>query len=207
MLENPQMLLLILPILLFSIVIHEMAHGYAALFQGDPTAKNMGRLTLNPLVHLDPIWSVAVPTLTMVLGGFFFGMAKPVLYNPNNLRNKKWGEAIVAIAGPASNVLIALIFAVILQVMFMLQVTDQLLLQGMFLVVVMNLFLAIFNMIPVPPLDGSKILFAFLKPSQRHIRLWLEQYSLYLFIALLFVLLNTSFISEFVFTLSQLLIG
>jgi len=207
MLENPEMLLLVLPILLFSIVIHEIAHGYAAYFQGDPTAKNMGRLTLNPLVHLDPIWSVLVPATTMLVGGFFFGMAKPVLYNPNNLRNKKWGEAIVAIAGPASNVVIALIFAGVLQVMFLFQVTDQVLLHGMFLVVVMNLFLAVFNMIPVPPLDGSKILFAFLKPSQRYIRVWLEQYAIFLFIVLLFVLLNTNFIGNFVLRLSEILIS
>lgn len=206
MLQDPQILLLVLPILLFSIVIHEMAHGYAALFQGDPTAKNMGRLTLNPLVHLDPIWSVAVPTVTMVMGGFFFGMAKPVLYNPNNLRNKKWGEAIVAVAGPVSNVVIALIFAAVLQIMFAVGVTDSLLIQGMFIVVVMNLFLAVFNMIPIPPLDGSKILFAFLKPSQRYIRLWLEQYSFVLFIVLLVVALNTNFISNIVFFLSQFLI-
>ena len=200
------MLLLILPILLFSIVIHEMAHGYAALFQGDPTAKNMGRLTLNPLVHLDPIWSVAVPTMTLLVGGFFFGMAKPVLYNPNNLRNKKWGETIVAVAGPASNIVIAFIFAGIFKVMVATGFSDALVLQGIFLVVVMNLFLALFNMIPIPPLDGSKVLFDILGKKNRHIRVWLEQYSLFLLLGLLFVLLNTDFVGEFVFYLADLLV-
>jgi len=207
MLENPQMLLLVLPILLFSIVIHEMAHGYAALFQGDPTAKKMGRLTPNPLVHLDPIWSMVVPTVTLLIGGFFFGMAKPILYNPNNLRNKKWGESIVAVAGPISNIVIALIFTGVLKIMYALNVTDTLLLQGMFLVVVMNLFLAIFNMIPIPPLDGSKVLFDVLGRKNRYIRIWLEQYSLFLLLGLLFVLLNTDFAGEFVFSLAQLMVG
>ena len=207
MLENPQMLLLILPILIFSIVIHEMAHGYAALFQGDPTAKNMGRLSLNPLVHLDPIWSVLVPTVTMIAGGFFFGMAKPVLYNPNNLRNKKWGESIVAVAGPISNIVIALIFVGILKVMFAFGYADTMVLQGMFLVVVMNLFLAIFNMIPVPPLDGSKILFDFLGQKHRFIRQWLEKYALFLLVGLLLLLLNTQFMSYFVLYLATLLVG
>lgn len=199
MLQNPELLLFIIPVLLFSIVLHEMAHGYAALFQGDPTARDMGRLTLNPLVHLDPLWSVAVPTLTMLVGGFFFGMAKPVMYNPRNLRNKKWGEAIVAIAGPAVNVAIAAIMLAAIYVTALVGATNELLYQSLVIVMVMNLFLAVFNMIPVPPLDGSKILFALLPARMHHVRRWMEQYSLFLVIILLVVILNTNFLGNLVY--------
>ena len=179
MFESIEMLLLVIPVLLFSIVIHEMAHGYAALFLGDPTAKNMGRLTLNPVVHLDPIWSVAVPTITMLVAGFFFGMAKPVMYNPYNLRNKKWGEAIVAVAGPLSNLAIAGFFVLAVYVLSFVGVTNALVYQAMGIVVIMNIFLAVFNMIPIAPLDGSKILYACLGHNQQHVRVWMEQNSLF----------------------------
>ena len=206
MLENPHLLLLVIPILLFSIVIHEMAHGYAALFLGDPTAKNMGRLTLNPLVHLDPLWSVLVPTTTMLLGGFFFGMAKPVVYNPRNLRDKKWGEAKIALAGPVSNMVIALIFVSFIKTFALFGLGSPVLYDALAIVVIMNIFLAVFNLIPIAPLDGSKILFALLKPNQQYIRIWMEQNSFFLLLILLVVLLNTPFLSGFVWWLSSILI-
>jgi Zn-dependent protease len=130
--------------LILSVVIHEMAHGYAANWLGDPTARLAGRLSPNPLVHLDPLMSVIVPGLLIMSGSpFLFGAAKPVPYNPYNFRNQKWGEAIVAAAGPLANVVLAVIFAVLVR-------SIQ--------IVMLNIFLALFNLVPVPPLDGSKIL-------------------------------------------------
>src|ERR1035437_1390109 len=103
-------------ILLFSAIIHEVAHGYAALFQGDTTAKYENRLTLNPIRHIDPLGSVILPLLLFIFHSpVLFGWAKPVPFNPYNLRNRRWGEAIVAVAGPAVNIVIALIFGLILR--------------------------------------------------------------------------------------------
>ncbi len=154
--------ILIIAALIMSIVLHEMAHGYAANWLGDPTARLQGRLSGNPLVHLDPIGSVLVPALLFFgNAGILFGWAKPVPYNPYNLRDQKWGEAIVAAAGPAINIALALFFALLIRF-------DALLgLPGSFIeiaayVVYINILLAFFNMIPIPPLDGSKILKALL---------------------------------------------
>src|SRR6185369_136655 len=97
-------------ILIFSVIIHEVSHGYAAYMQGDNTAKYAGRLTLNPLKHLEWFGSFFLPVISYFLGGFIIGWAKPVPFNPYNLRNHRWGEALVAVAGPAANILIALIF-------------------------------------------------------------------------------------------------
>src|ERR1700750_249745 len=101
---------------LFSVIIHEVSHGYAALMQGDRTAEYEGRLTLNPLKHIDPVGTLILPILSLMLpGSFLFGWAKPVPFNPYNLRNQRWGEAIVVIAGPLSNIVIALIFGLFIR--------------------------------------------------------------------------------------------
>lgn len=148
--------------LVFSVVLHEMAHGYAANWLGDPTARLQGRLSGNPLVHIDPLMSVIIPGLLILSGSsILFGAAKPVPYNPYNFTNQKWGEAIVAAAGPAMNVAIAIIFAVLVQN------AEILNLSGTFVslaidIIMLNIFLAIFNLMPIPPLDGSKILPKFL---------------------------------------------
>src|SRR3989338_330219 len=105
----------VIAILVMSVVIHEVSHGYAALALGDPTAKYQGRLTLNPISHLDPVGSFLVPLLGYFAGDFIIGWAKPVPFNPYNLRNQKWGEAIVAIAGPLSNIFLATIFGLIIR--------------------------------------------------------------------------------------------
>src|SRR3989344_2638548 len=165
----------IIAILIMSVVIHEVAHGYAALSLGDSTAKYQGRLTLNPLNHLDPVGSVLVPLLGYFLGGFIIGWAKPVPFNPYNLRNQRWGEAIVAVAGPLSNIAIALIFGLIIRYIGLTELTPIL-----SFVVLINLTLAFFNLIPVPPLDGSKILFAFLPLHMDNVRRSLEQYGFFL---------------------------
>lgn len=153
--------------LIISVIIHEMAHGYAANWLGDPTARLAGRLSANPLVHIDPMMSVILPGLLLLSGSpILFGAAKPVPYNPYNLRNQKWGEAIVAVAGPLSNIVIAIVFAVIVRIaeLGILGVSETFI-QLSVQIIVLNIFLAFFNLIPIPPLDGSKILPKFLPHS------------------------------------------
>ncbi len=145
-------------ILIMSVVIHEVAHGYAALALGDVTAKYAGRLTLNPIKHLDPFGSVILPLImSMIPGGIMLAWAKPVPYNPYNLRNKRWGELLVAIAGPISNVLIAILVGLAIRVAIFTGFSGPALTLAV-ITVIMNLYLAFFNMIPIPPLDGSKVL-------------------------------------------------
>jgi len=149
-------------VLIFSVVLHEMAHGYAANWLGDPTARLAGRLTANPIPHLDPMMSVILPGLLVVTGSpVLFGAAKPVPYNPYNFTNQKWGEAIVAVAGPAANVGIAIIFALLIRSAELLSLSQAFITLA-FQVVILNIFLAFFNLVPIPPLDGSKILPKFL---------------------------------------------
>ena len=144
--------------LIISVIIHEMAHGYAANWLGDPTARLQGRLSPNPLVHLDPMMSVILPGLLLLSGSpILFGAAKPVPYNPYNFTNQKWGEAIVAAAGPASNICIAAIFAILIRSAELLQLSQSFI-QLSAMIVILNIFLAFFNLVPIPPLDGSKIL-------------------------------------------------
>ena len=154
---EPTQIALILA-LIISIVIHEVAHGYAANALGDPTARLQGRLSFNPLVHIDPLMSVILPALLILSGSHFvFGAAKPVPYNPYNFTNQKWGEALVALAGPASNVFLAIVFAVLIRFTELLHLSETFTMLA-FQIVVLNLFLAFFNLVPLPPLDGSKIL-------------------------------------------------
>lgn len=149
-------------ILIISIVLHEVAHGYAANWLGDPTARLAGRLTLNPLPHIDPLGSLLIPGILVLSGAqFLIGWAKPVPYNPYNLSNQKWGEAIVAGAGPATNIGLALIFTILIRSAELLGLSHTAV-QLCAIVVFINILLAFFNMIPVPPLDGSKILKAIL---------------------------------------------
>lgn len=148
--------------LVLSVIIHEMAHGYAANWLGDPTARLQGRLSANPLVHIDPLMSVILPGLLVLSGSpILFGAAKPVPYNPYNFTNQKWGEAIVAAAGPAANIFIALVFAALVRSADILQLSDAFLSLAV-QIIILNIFLAFFNLVPIPPLDGSKILPKFL---------------------------------------------
>ena len=171
-------------ILILSIVVHEVSHGYAAEQLGDPTARLAGRLTLNPIKHIDPIGSIIIPALTWFGGGFIFGWAKPVPVNPYNLRNQKWGEALVALAGPASNIALAIVFGIILRTGVLGGGAVELL----SFVVLINLVLAIFNLIPIPPLDGSRILFALLPYKYLHIRSMLERWGMLLVLLFVFFL-------------------
>src|SRR6185369_8794221 len=143
-------------ILIFSIILHEVAHGYMANYLGDPTARLMGRLTLNPISHIDPLGTVVIPAiLVMTHSPFFIGYAKPVPYNPHNLPGK-YDELLVAGAGPAVNFLLALIFG--LAIRFAGIEVGSPLFDAFTTITVVNLWLMIFNLIPIPPLDGSKVL-------------------------------------------------
>lgn len=184
-------------ILLFSIIIHEIAHGAMANYLGDPTAKLSGRLTLNPIKHLDPIGSVFLPLILIIAtklsgGGIVFGWAKPVPINPLNFRDKKYGEAKVAIAGPGINLLIALIFGSILRFFPVLNQIQGL--NFMFsYIVFLNVLLAVFNLLPVPPLDGSHILFTFLPTQAEGIKIFLNRYGFFILLFIIFFFLNWLF--------------
>jgi Zn-dependent protease len=174
-------------ILIFSVVVHEVSHGYAAYFQGDNTAKYAGRLTLNPLKHLEWFGSFILPVISYFLGGFIIGWAKPVPFNPYNLRNQRWGEAIVAIAGPLANICIALFFGLLLRFGAFASL-DSSFISIVGTIVFINLVLATFNLVPIPPLDGSKILFSFFPRSFQNIRPFFERYGFLILLFFIFFL-------------------
>lgn len=191
-------------VLLFSIVIHEVSHGSVANLLGDPTAKLAGRLTLNPIKHLDPVGSVLVPIMLLIFTaghGPIFGWAKPVPINPYNLRNQKWGELLVSGAGPGSNIMLALIFG--LAIRFLSLPTE--LLAFFSIIVLINLLLGIFNLVPIPPLDGSHIMFRFLPESLWKLKAALQQYGL--FILIFFLFFGLSWVFLFVTILYHLITG
>lgn len=197
-------------ILIYSIIIHEVAHGWVALKLGDMTAKYADRLNLNPIKHVDPWGSIAVPLFMLIATGFqfAFGWAKPVPYNPYNLKNQKWGPALVAFGGPASNITIALIAAFIgkmISISTVLKVNIITSVKGanweglaqiisgevgaiffvlISMIILWNVILAFFNLIPIPPLDGSKLLFSVF-PIKPETEAMFEQFG---FVLLLFVI-------------------
>ncbi|MEA1870617.1 MAG: site-2 protease family protein [Candidatus Bipolaricaulota bacterium] len=184
-----------------AIILHEVAHGSVAFRLGDPTAKARGRLTLNPLAHIDPIGTILVPVFLLIVHSpFLFGWAKPVPINPTYFRNPFKGMLYVALAGPGMNVMLALAATVIGRVV-LLAIPDTLLyfnhtfagnmvhalvyLLGIF--VIYNIILATFNMIPIPPLDGSRVLTYFLPPEGRRVMIMLERYGFIILIALIYL--------------------
>lgn len=199
--------------LIISIILHEMAHGYAANALGDPTARLQGRLSPNPLVHLDLLGSIILPALLFFSNaGILFGWAKPVPYNPYNLSNQKWGEAMVAIAGPAVNVFLAIVFSIIIRSAEVLSLGASFI-QMAWYIVHINILLALFNMLPIPPLDGSKILMAILpyklQQKYKQFTMWIEQYGIFAMFAFIFIFLQvfaTPFFG-FVSTVVSLLTG
>ncbi len=197
-------------ILIFSVVIHEVSHGYAALVLGDHTAEYEGRLTLNPFKHLDLFGSLILPTILYLSGGFIFGWARPVPYNPRNLRNQKWGPAIVGAAGPAVNISLALFFGLIVRFASAGPLGSQNGFAANFVGIAaaisfLNLELALFNLVPVPPLDGSKVLFAMLPERWRAFQYMLERYGLA--ILLFFVFFFSQWLAPVVLFLFRAITG
>lgn len=219
MLSEIVLIVFYLIILIYSVILHEISHGLIALWLGDTTAKYAGRLNLNPRHHVDPLGSVLVPLFMIFVFQFAFGWARPVPYNPYNLRDQKWGPLFVALAGPATNLLIALV-ATLAARMVMLPSALKYDIAGnvvnhdwtglanvvagsfgaifyvlLSMIVMWNVLLAFFNLLPIPPLDGSKILYSILPISTRT-QMLLEQFG---FVILLFVILTFgSAISRFI---------
>jgi len=204
---DPIILIIQIAILLMSIVIHEVSHGAMANYLGDPTAKHAGRLTLNPIKHLDLWGSILIPLMLLLFHSpFLFGWAKPVPYNPYNLKNQKWGPAMVAAAGPGSNLIVAMVFGSALRfIPFTNTVHTENLIQIFAYIVLINLLLAVFNLVPIPPLDGSKILFAALPYKYQRLSFQMERYGMIL--VLFFILFFFKFIIPIIFWLFKLIVG
>lgn len=196
-------------VLIFSAVLHEVAHGYEAERLGDPTARNAGRLTLNPLKHLDPFGSVLMPILLYIAtsGAFFFAAAKPVPYDPRNLKNPRSGSAKVALAGPATNFLIAAVFGIAIRILAPIPSVSGAFLSLLAIVVFVNILLGVFNLVPIPPLDGSRILFAALPQTQATFRAMyvLERWGL--FLVLIFVFFGFGIIMPIISAIFTLVTG
>src|SRR3989338_7446278 len=196
-------------IFVMSVVIHEVSHGFVAEYFGDKTARYAGRLTLNPLAHLDLFGSILLPAfLILSKAGFLFGWAKPVPYNPDNLSDKKWGTIAVASAGVLSNFFIAVIFGIIIRLVSHSSLALVLPSDFYFItsaIVLINLALGLFNLVPIPPLDGSKILFAFLPYSFSRFITAFEQYSF--FILIIFIIYFSDVLYPILAFLFHLLTG
>lgn len=179
------LILFSLIIILFSAIIHEYMHGWMADRLGDHTAKDAGRLTINPIAHIDPMGSIVIPALIYLstAGSFIFGYAKPVPFNPYNLRDQKYGGAKIAIAGPLANLAMAVAFGLVLRFA---PITNGTLMMLLASVVQINLILMVFNLVPIPPLDGSKVIMPFL-PSRIQAKYEeLEKYGFMLVLAFIF---------------------
>ncbi len=170
--------------LVFSIIIHEVAHGYVAYRLGDPTARDANRLTLNPLPHIDLMGSIILPLFLVIMNSpVLIGWAKPVPYDPRYFRDVKKGVMLVGLAGPASNLILATVAAIIIRIIPLEGII------GLFLVYVciVNIILAIFNLIPIPPLDGSRVVLGFLPSDMASKYLKLERYGFIIIFGLLYI--------------------
>jgi Zn-dependent protease len=180
---NFSLLILRLLILFFSVIVHEVSHGYMALLKGDTTARDAGRLTLNPLPHIDIVGTIILPIfLVLTRVPMLFGWAKPVPINPYSLRDPKRDLVWIAAAGPLSNISLAVVFAVLFRL-----VGSGALAQFTAYAIWINLLLAFFNLIPIPPLDGSKIVQGFLSYEAQHKYLSIERYGMFIILFLFMV--------------------
>lgn len=200
--SSVQILYLVCSVLAFipAIMFHEVAHGYAAYKLGDATAKQQGRLSLNPLKHVDPFGTVILPAILILAGGPVFGYAKPVPYNPHNFKNKRVGDLLVGLAGPAANLVMALLGALILFIMGHYigtltagQDTITFIVWCLYTVffplfIMVNLYLMFFNLLPIPPLDGSSIIGFFLPEKYLPQYYRVQQYALPIFLIVIFAL-------------------
>ena len=192
-----------LPIL-FAITVHEAAHGYVARYFGDSTAERLGRITLNPLKHIDPIGTLLLPALTVMLGGILFGWAKPVPVNFANLRNPKKDMLWVAAAGPASNLIMAIFWAILLNMVNEPAGNNGLFNANYFLTemswagISINLVLMVLNLLPLPPLDGGRIAVSLLPNNLANQLSSVEKYGFFILIALMFTGILGKIISPFI---------
>lgn len=190
--------------LIFSVIIHEVSHGLSALALGDPTAKYAGRLTLNPIKHIDIMGSIVIPLICVLSqSGLIFGWAKPVPVNPYNLKYGKWGNVIVSFAGPFSNIIIALISGLTLR--FSVNSIPEATGTFLFVICLTNIVLALYNLIPISPLDGSHILFAFLPERFQHIKRAMESQG-FLF-AIIFALVLWKYFTPVIHWVLVLIVG
>lgn len=195
-------LIFLLIIFGLSAVIHEYSHAWMANRLGDPTAKERGRLTLNPIAHIDLFGTLILPLIVFFSSGgtFLFAYAKPVPFDPGYLRDRRWGPAKIALAGPASNILVAIGFGFVLR--YLPQSNFSTL---PFYITYANVLLAVFNLIPIPPLDGSKLLFALLPSSMDHVRYSLERYGF--IILIVFIIFGFRLILPLVVGIFKLITG
>ena len=194
---NIEGVLIIFGVIIISMTLHEAVHAFVGYFLGDDTAKAQGRLTLNPLKHIDPVLTIAMPILLYIMGGPIFGGAKPVPLNPSRIRHGEWGMALVAVAGPLTNLLLAFIafgIGVIFGVISTDGIAATLAGQIIWLFVQVNLGFFIFNMLPIPPLDGSRVLYALAPEGARRVMEQIERYGLV--IVLLIVLVASPVLSS-----------
>lgn len=199
-------LIVIAVLLLFAFPVHEAAHAWMAYRQGDATAKLFGRISLNPAVHFDPMGAL-MTIISVGIGGLVIGWAKPTPVNTANLRDRRNGEVIVALAGPISNWLMAIAGALVFRVLVALNVAaPDIVVAIIYYFVLFNVVLGIFNLLPVPPLDGSTLLFRFLSPRQVwEIRPFLSQYGLFILLGI--VILLGPFLSRFIGSVVNVLLG
>lgn len=184
-------IVIVLVIAVFSVILHELAHGLVAYWLGDKTAKEAGRLTINPIKHIDPYMSILVPVVLFILKAPVFGGAKPVPINSRNLKGKEWGMALVAIAGPLTNFLVALISFLIGYFSGALRENPNSISFFIFMeLVYLNLGFLLFNLIPIPPLDGSRVLYAIAPDFIRNIMNKMEVYGIIIVYALILIFGN-----------------
>jgi Zn-dependent protease len=189
-------------VIMISVILHELAHGYTAKKLGDDTAKSQGRLTFNPLAHIDPFMTVLLPLILAVSGQAIFGAAKPVPISRNKLKWDEFGMAIVGFAGPFTNLLLAVVGGVIIRSNIS---VDSLWLTWWFYFVAINVGFFVFNLIPLPPLDGSRVLYAFAPESLQRLMDKLENYGI--FIILILVVLGYNIIGPIIISIDQRILG